>query len=91
MPEDEREPTMGEFSDSDPDGELLYRQWQILRERLENALGPRSELAGTLAAYAAEWAGAVRLDEVRALRDQHGNEADMTAEELWPLLHLHDD
>lgn len=74
--------------EDDPDSELLYRQWHTLRERLEEVAAPGSGLPGPLATYVIEWDGAIRLEEVKAVRDQFGLDGDPSAEELWPLLEL---
>lgn len=71
------------------DTEVLYRQWVEVLERLTKATAPGSELPEALATYVIDRAGAI-FDEVKALREAYGTEADPPAEELWPLLELGD-
>ncbi|MCH6230542.1 hypothetical protein MK786_07310 [Microbacterium sp. CFH 31415] len=72
------------------DTEVLYRQWVEVVERLTEATARGSGLPEALATYVIDRAGAILLDEVRALRHTYGTVADPPAEELWPLLELGD-
>jgi len=83
----------GDRMDEEGDGgdEHLYQPWRAVRLRLLEALDPRSGLAAPLSAYAVEHAGALRFEDVAAVRAEYGIAADPPAEKLMPLLPLDDD